>query len=99
MTHRFIEAAARAACLQDIERSEIYYGLEAIHEVVNRNWRDYLPMVLATMRAMLEPSAEMLVAAEEAVPALASDELKKGSPSYIAWQTMLNTGLSHAEEG
>lgn len=98
MTHRFIETIARAACLEDVERSQIYYGLETIHEVVNRNWRDYVPMVVATIRSLLEPSAEMLVAAEEAVPALGSDEPKKKSPSYIAWQIMINTALSHAEE-
>ena len=47
--------------------------------------------------ALREPTDAMILAAEEAVPALASFANKADSPSFKAWQVMIDSAL--AEEG
>lgn len=47
----------------------------------------------AAVESMREPTDEMMVYAEETVPQLSSFNEKDQSPSYIAWQAMIDKAL------
>lgn len=64
-----------------------------------RDWddsekRDYMGHARAAIEAMREPTGDMMVAAEDVVPCLSSFADKEKSPSYMAYQAMIDRALT-----
>lgn len=50
------------------------------------------------LKVQREPTDTMMVAVEEAFPDLASFDEKEKSPSYHAWQVMIDAALKEGED-
>lgn len=53
----------------------------------------------AAITALRVPTDEMMLAAEDAVPALACFATREESPSFIAWQAMIDAALAEPTTG
>ncbi len=92
MTHEeLLERVAKALC---VAAGEFPETATPYNRNVDFLWQHYIPSARAALAEVLavlkEPTEEMLVEAEEAVPGLMSFAEKQESPSYIAWRAMLS---------
>lgn len=72
-------------------------AIRAKHQEYDPTPHDYQYMAEAAIAAMREPTDDMMVAAETAVPTLASFADKQDSRSYRAWQAMVDAALAVAK--
>ena len=71
--------------------SEMVDRLTAI--IANSDDISYEECAVLCLKALQDPTDEMMVAAEDAVPALSSFADKDKSPSYLAYVAMMDEAL------
>ena len=65
---------------------------------INVTVSDNIDLAIAAIEEMREPTDEMMVKAEFAVPELSSFSGRKDSPSYKAWRAMIDAALAEEKE-
>lgn len=68
-------------------------AVTSTHDCGDLKLKHHYEMARAAMEAMREPTEEMMVDAEVKAPALACFYEKERSPSYLAWQAMIDAAL------
>lgn len=87
-----VERIARLWLLEPTGKLEDNFPLNMRFDNLNQ----FLNCVSAAIEAMREPTDEMVVEAEFAVPKLACFSDKEKSPAYAAWRAMIDAALGRA---